>query len=294
MKTISSIGRNIAILIVVITATLVFPLAAFSQFNGESLTALDVSPDSTLYAAGFHNASVKVWNASTHELLQTYPRPQNVRVDANEFFRVNDVAFSPDGTRLAVSYGGWIELGVVQIFNVNTGNLLQRIETSGPAGKLAWDPDGNHVAGSVDVGIGMVTSHYLRIWDAAMGTLLTEMELPSSAALSVEWSPDGNYLAHPWPDGIIVRNTTTWEAVVTLPASNGTAVVAWSQDGSKLAVTDFATVQVWNTSNWQQLAMFNKQVVATQGLPLIAWSTDGIHIASTSDRILEGWDIITQ
>lgn len=109
------------------------------------VTSLDVSPDGSLIAlSGFHEVI----------LLQT-PTPDSLR-NANGILngnierrligissRIESIKFSPDGRRIAVSGGNPGEMGEVQVWNVQSGELeLSKPVSFDTVYGVNWSPDG--------------------------------------------------------------------------------------------------------------------------------------------------------
>ena len=96
---------------------------------------------------------------------------------------IHEIAYSPDGTRLAVASG----IGV-WIYDAQTGeelNLL--IGHTRHVHCVAFSPDGSLLAsGSLDA---------IRLWDANTGEHLRTLTGHRHKVLSVFFSPDGNTLA---------------------------------------------------------------------------------------------------
>ena len=104
--------------------------------------------------------------------------------------RILDIAFSPDGTRLAVASGIGIWLYDVQTgaeVALLTGHTVQA-GRSRQFGSVAFSPDGKTLAsGSRDATI--------RLWDVSTSQQKATLEGHTGWVLSVAFSPDGNTLA---------------------------------------------------------------------------------------------------
>jgi WD40 repeat protein len=125
---------------------------------------------------------VKVWDAESGELLQTFPVEK----------RKNDAVFSPDGKRIAV--GTWE--GNLMIWEVETGELLSdHPGESSSIFRLAYSVDGERIfTGSFD---GKAS-----VWDASTGEKLYTMADFTGGIWYLEVSPDGKYLATANQDGL--------------------------------------------------------------------------------------------
>ena len=112
-----------------------------------NITALDVSPDGQWVAVnGLHEVlllSTASWNLDGN--------PSQTAKIAKRFIglspRIESLAFSPDGTRLAVVGGDPGELGEIQVWNVASGKQeLSKVVSADTAYGISWSPDGKLIA----------------------------------------------------------------------------------------------------------------------------------------------------
>jgi WD40 repeat protein len=142
------------------------------------------SPVEDKISAGGKDSPIKVWDATSGELLLTlagHELPTNI----------GDLNWSPDGDRL-LSVSGNPDEGsrdnTVRIWDTNTGEQLLVIE--GHAATVwwgDWSPDGTRI----------VTTSFdrtTRIWDASTGAELLTLATPSDWGVFAPWSPDGTRL----------------------------------------------------------------------------------------------------
>jgi WD40 repeat protein len=113
-----------------------------------------------------------------------------------------EIAWSPDGARLAAAIGSLGKGWPIKIWRVADGKELVtcrgHLDTVTP---LAWSPDGRRLASGGRDGT-------VRIWDTAIGMELLALPGPSSGAHSLAWSPDGKRLAAGGENGAI----KVWDA----------------------------------------------------------------------------------
>jgi len=138
--------------------------------------AVAVTTDGKQVATSDESKVVHLWNAESG--LELKPLPNYGRVDV--------LAWSPDGQRLAC---GYTESSAIRIWEVPSFN--QRPDTpfihQKPVTALAWSRDGKYLAsGSND--------RIARVWDAENGRELARLPHDDNLA-GVSWEPDGRLLA---------------------------------------------------------------------------------------------------
>ena len=150
---------------------------------------------------------------------------------------ISEIAYSPDGTLLAVasSIGIWI-------YDAQTGEALDLLtgHTDG-VWSVAFSPDGNTLAsGSYD--------DTVRLWDANTGRHLRTLTGHTHRVESVAFSPDGNTLASgSYDDTVRLWDANTGRHLRTLTGhTDRVGSVAFSPDGNTLASGSWdGTVLLW-------------------------------------------------
>ena len=157
---------------------------------------------------------------------------------------VDCVAFSPDGTLLAVSRGLSVEL-----VDVASGDTLRVFSghADGVSG-VAFSPDGALLATASDDGTA-------RLWDPTTGQHRTTFEGHAGWVSGVAFSPDGALLATASRDGTArLWDPTTGQHRTTLRGhTNLVSGVAFSSDGALLATaSNDGTARLWDptTGTW--------------------------------------------
>lgn len=164
------------------------PASALARYDMEhppvyvtppAVTSMEHSPDGTLIAvAGYHEVLVHIADGSG--LVARL-------VGLAE--RIQKLAWSPDGKKIAVAGGSPAREGEIQVWDVAKKKLeLSKSLTFDTVYGVSWSPDGKHLAvGCADNG--------LRAFDAATGKDVLFMGSHSDWVLDTVWSVDGKLIA---------------------------------------------------------------------------------------------------
>ena len=135
-----------------------------------------------LLAAADTGGAVRIWDVGRRELL----RPP-LRLPPS----VHALAFSPDGSQLAIPFGADSDKGPngVEILDVGSGERVARLSPDGEVRSVAFSPDGGLLAG------GMVDGGALLWASDGWGWVGGPLARQNASTLEVEFSPDGHTLA---------------------------------------------------------------------------------------------------
>jgi len=270
------------------------------------LTDLYATRDAQNWYFGFpvylqaQNASFTLLIDVNNETSGAYVAPRSsVDTNASASDRLNDVRWSPDGTKVATVSGDRL----VRIWDASGRVLLTMGPHAGEPMSVAWSPDGTKVA-SAD-------KDHLRLWDAATGALLRDIQyVPFGDPTITEngilaFSPNGTWVAAGTFKFVHVFDVATGAKFGDVwPANADVNAVAFNAAGDRLAVgLGDNSVRVYAVGP----AIFNTPVPATalytlagpsghtQPVLAIAWSPDGTKIVSGArDNTAKLWDVASQ
>jgi WD40 repeat protein/serine/threonine protein kinase len=239
-----------------------------------SFKGLTFSPDSRLLAAAVcDQKAVNVWDPSTGRLLLSL---------SGQDVQLHEVAFSPDGRRLAAaSVRSFLSgfPGDIRIWDAATGELLQRLRGhTNVVFSLAFSPDGRRLASASE-------DMRVKLWDVSTGKETLTLHGHQGCVMWVAFSPDGNRLASASDDGTVrvwdatpLGGTSAEEPFTLRGDSQGVHDVAFGPDGDRLATAnEDHTVRIWDAMTGKELRVLDGFADSVRG---IAFSPDGRWLAA--------------
>jgi WD40 repeat protein len=166
---------------------------------GSMLYCCAFSNDGTKLATGDRVGRVCIWNVQNGERLSTLDVPSLYTWDGRQRIRsiggIRSLAFSPDGTQIAVGGVGQIEnvdgLGGPSRVEIHNWSRRERVseftgQQQGIVNKLVWHPDNAWLCG-----IGGGSNGFIFFRDTRNSTFIHQMNLPMhthDSAFSEDWT----------------------------------------------------------------------------------------------------------
>ena len=247
--------------------------------------------------------------------------PEGAKMRLGKGILSGSIAYSPDGTRLAVasSIGIWLydtathqEVALptehafwvsdvafspdgqtiasassdrtVRLWDAHTGEHKQTLKGQNWVSDVAFSPDGQTIASA---------SHdrTVRLWDAHTGEHKQTLKGHTSGVWSVAFGPDGQTIASTSSDRVLLWDAHTGEHKQTLKKHYAIYSIAFSPDGRTIASEGWdGTILLWDahTGEHRQTLRGHTSLVRS-----VAFSPDGQTLASGSrDGTILLWDLL--
>ena len=252
-----------------------------------------MSPDGRLVATAGADTVARLWNVETGEPVASFTN----RDDPSEKrYQVFDVAFSPDGTRIATGQGDG-----AFVFDVATGAVVASMHGHTDwVTRVAFDPTGRRIVTASNDGSA-------RLWDARTGVPIgatmrhsERIQIGTTTkeadkVVSASFSPDGRQIVTASEDkSARLWNATTGAPLVSLLGHSDAVWSAVFNPSGRLIVTasDDGTARVWDVIDGREITTLRGHA---GGVRNAVFSPDGGFIATAGDdktaRIweTEGW-----
>lgn len=240
------------------------------------------SPDGKMLAVAGVSGPITLFNGADGAVQHTLP---------GHTLDTMAIAWHSDSRTLA-SVG---QDGKVRLWASETG--LQTAEMEGGASwveRVAFSPVGD--------GLASAAGRKLRLWNTS-GDLIHEYPDANSTITDIKWRYDGKQFAISAYNGVVLYDPTKPEPLHRFEWQGSTLTLEWSPDGKYIATGDQdSTVHFWITESGQDLQMWgyetkvlelswslNSRYLATGGgTQVVIWDCSGKGPANTKPITLEG------
>ena len=276
------------------------------------LASLSWSPDGSQLATISADGTIQIWEAfNSSELLLQSLHVARAK-DAPPLYHVS-ILWSPGEQRLATNIPTSTASSSIQIWNLQSGHLLQSYSGINDGGML-WLNGGRQMLSN--------STNSLRLWDTTTGKTLLTIPLDSTSFLprdaSRQFIVNGQWLILPQASSVQIIDLHTGKVLRTLESANADQRgnfnyllnAALSPDAIHLATVDeHGSVQVWNIQSGRVERSYklptdfsgliikyltgpNETSVQYNNLAGLAWSPDGKMLAATyqgGGLVVLGW-----
>lgn len=191
-------------------------------FPASSATCMAWSPDGQVLAVGVEEGDIVLWKPpiGEEEAEKETEEEDPIILDGGNK-RVKSVAWSPDGTRLAMT------LNEDVILWGRGESMYKRLHTIQSAGEqVTWSPDGSML---------VTAGKKSGVWNAETGDRLLEL----SVSILPAWSPDGAMIVTGMGKDVVVLDAKTGTVLFTAQKhARPVKSVAWSPDGTLIVSGD--------------------------------------------------------
>ncbi len=218
--------------------------------HSDAVSTVNFSPDGKLLASASGDSTIRLWSLADNKLIRTF------KLKTNWGNCINEICFSPDGTRLAIASNCSNE---ILILNVNTFKEYRIINHIGDNGVwlIRFSPDGQT----------LTSSNYLddiRIWSVSDGKLLKTI-MNDHHIRCIEYSPNGKTIAAGDDEGnIVIWDIATGKLLKKLTEIDVRAFSSlnFSSDGNTITSIEYnidQIVKVWNLSDGKIINSINSK-----------------------------------
>jgi WD40 repeat protein len=234
----------------------------------ESAVAVAFSPEDDMLVCGCENGSVRIWDAHTSNLVQSF---------VGHGDRIFSVVLSPCGNMIASGSGD----NTVRIWDISLARCICVLEGHSESVRtVCWSGTGDQVlSGSEDSSV--------RVWDISRHACLIILRGHTKGVRSVASSCDSSLIASgSWDRTVKVYDARSGNVLHTISTDGFIDSVQFSTHGEKILYADWNSATIWDLSRKMQVSTINCNGYR------VRFSPDGTRIASWSGfgKYVKIWD----
>jgi len=244
------------------------------EIQAASVLSVAFSPDGSKLAIGTMWSGVDLLDAASGvELAKiSLECPEEERDYCEHIgpdFSYDSVAFSPDGTKLAIASSD----KTARIWDLVSSKEQARLKHEGSVNSVSFSPNGSILATASADG-------KARLWDVVSGTMLAEARLKGSAK-AIDYSPDGSKIAVASDnESVSIWDSSLTRQLIQIWQEGSVGTLAFSNDGLYLATgSDDKTARVWDIESGKEIARIEHDGAVRS----VDFSPDEAELASASD-----------
>jgi len=242
--------------------------------DGIHENAVDFSPDGHSLVTGRADGSIRLYNLSDGRELNKW----DVK------FTPGTLRFHPRDRKVAVSSR---ESLVVQLFDVERGQVIKTWTHRGYINDLAWHPDGLLLATAC-------SDSDIYVWDTEKAEQYAVLRGSEGEPMQLGFNQSGDLLAS-WGADETLRlwHPFTGRQLARVPAGNFATHLQFGPDDRTLAATlSHTQIGLWEVASPRECRTFHGHSAAGKGPNHLAISPDGRLMASASGDGIQFWDIV--
>jgi WD40 repeat protein len=234
--------------------------------------------------------TVNVSDATTGQLKRTLDNKEALSA-SRLIYGAGSLAFSPDGSMLALAVSSSSLGRMIEIIDTNTGAMVRQIRAAERT-YLAFSPDGRQLAAANE-------DQSVTLWDTASGkevrrlgggSWLDIFKKQSKDRIEViAFSTDGRKLAAGAGRTLMQFDVTGGKLLSTVESGDTIDALAFSPDGSMLATASSENIDIRDAATGSSRHKLENH--AGYGKVVVAFSPDGRMLASGGpDKLVRLWD----
>lgn len=213
-----------------------------------------------------------------HTALQLNHLP--VRINSSDVV----LAWSPDGSQIAVASGSELELWNAPQAAAGFRNQQMFVKQDSIVTSIAWSPDGKSIV------LGRENGN-VELWDAASQQRRGTFSGHTGSITGLAWRPDSSQVVTSSDDGTFrIWNIASRTANVIIAKSNErVAWASWRADGSQIVSSAGNTIYIRDANTGVMVKELNGH---QRFIHTVAWSPDGRQLLSASeDGTARIWEV---